>query len=177
MWAAAKPKWSSTLYVEYFSVFTGIKSCEQLLQDGNAFEDLSVAVCSEALRIQTAEYIQLWEFRASGHEVVVCTEELYLLWTWVIWPTNLTDKSYGEKARWRNDFNLLPVKNFSFSLLTLSENRVPAIGVGGCSTEKLSLRHIQPGSSLCLCWLRALSSGPQEILEPVKSCTQCCSQE
>jgi len=43
------------------------------------FEDLSVAFCSEALKIQTAEYIQLWDFRASGHEVVVYTEELYLL--------------------------------------------------------------------------------------------------
>lgn len=34
---------------------------------------------SEALRIQTAENIQLWEFQASGHKVVVYTEELYLL--------------------------------------------------------------------------------------------------
>lgn len=34
---------------------------------------------SEAPRIQTAEYIQLQKFQASGHEVVVYAEELYLL--------------------------------------------------------------------------------------------------
>lgn len=38
-----------------------------------------MAFGSETLRIQTAEYIQLWELWASGHEVVVYTEELYLL--------------------------------------------------------------------------------------------------
>lgn len=34
---------------------------------------------SEALGIPTAENTQLWEFQASGHKVVVYTEEMYLL--------------------------------------------------------------------------------------------------